>query len=505
MKKLLTRILLLVCVVAIITSLIACSGKSEESQISNSSTVSSQTDNPATTDNDILKPIDQTTATNDDGSNTSTTEGGGGGDSDKTTRPPSNSKESKQEELFGNLKGTTVRVVVGPTLTDWEKKVYEDIKKKYQLKALDLVVYSYAEQQTKLPLLVVSGDTKNYLDVCTTGPTTLLRYVSGNVLMPIDKYLDKTDPAWNYAGSDPKDPICMLDMYKVDGRIYGSPSYGYHEAYIFYNKTYFNEKRIKDPYTEYYKKNNWNFETFKQVARDATTFGKDGKTVDTYGFATWNYFAFLQAAGNSSIVEAGKGKWKVTVDQPSGLAALQLLYDCNMNNWFTPNISGYTEFMERKTAMLIERPGNAMGGNDCYNRMSDEIGMVPMPKWRNSDKYYAATTADGKGVPTCSKNPAGAAMFIYEYTKAERDRHFAKSGYGYEQRRRMLSDEHYAIREDYIKKAELNVSLIDGLAGWYNENRQDFFDIIFKEKSKPANAIDKMLPLINSSLKKTVG
>lgn len=506
MKQSLKKTSALLCAIILLFGITACSKEPAESTSKDETSSTASTESTTGIDDeDVIKPIETSGSSSDSTTVTATNNATQKPGDNRTTAVSSNTSSAKQIGLFGDLKGKTVRVVVGPSQNEWEKKFYKDFKEKYKLKSLDLVVYSYAEQQTKLPMLVVSGDTKNYLDVCTTGPTTLLRYVYGNVLMPIDKYVDKKDAGWNYPGTDPKNPQSMLDLYTVDGHMYGSPSYGYPETFIFYNKTYFNEKRIKDPYTEYYLKNNWNFETFKTLARDATTFAKDGKTVQTYGFATWNYFAFLQAAGNSAIVPTGKGRWKATVDQPSGLAALQLLYECSMNNWFTQNISGYNEFVERKTAMLIERPANAMAGNDCYNRMSDEIGMIPMPKWRNSDKYYAPTTADGMGVPTCSKNPAGAVAFIYEYNQAFKVRDSSTSGVNYQIRKKIISDEHLKIRNEYLKKATINVSLIDGLAGWYAESRDEFFKIIFVDKTKPANALEKMLPLINNSLKKTVG
>lgn len=41
------------------------------------------------------------------------------------------------------------------------------------------------------------------------------------------------------------------------------------------------------------------------------------------------------------------------------MAGLKLLYDCKYNNWLSP-YSGYTEFIERKTAMFLEKPVNAM-------------------------------------------------------------------------------------------------------------------------------------------------
>lgn len=36
-------------------------------------------------------------------------------------------------------------------------------------------------------------------------------------------------------------------------------------------------------------------------------------------------------------------------------------------------------------------------------------------------------------------------------------------------------------------------------------NRTKFFDIMFNEKIAPANAVDRMKPLIQESIKKTVG
>ena len=41
---------------------------------------------------------------------------------------------TKQEKLFGNLEGTTLRIVTGATISDWEKAFMEQFKKKYKVK-----------------------------------------------------------------------------------------------------------------------------------------------------------------------------------------------------------------------------------------------------------------------------------------------------------------------------------------------------------------------------------
>lgn len=405
---------------------------------------------------------------------------------------------TKQEKLFGNLEGTTLRIVTGATISDWDKAFMEQFKKKYKLKNIVTVPYSYQEEQAKIVSIIASGDKKNYLDVITTGTTTLLRYVYGNILQPIDKYIDKSDSAWSYNGTSMFAP----DFFKVNGKIYGSPLVSFDEQYVFYNKTYFKENNIPDPYTEYYLKNNWNFETFKDVAKKATTYAADGKTVKTYGFSMWNYFSFLNAAGNTVIKQNKNGKWNPCFDDEAGMAALKLLYDCKYNNWLSP-YSGYTEFIERKTAMFLEKPVNAMGGTDAYNKMSDAIGMVPMPKWRNSDPYYAPVIAEGRGVPVCAKNVGAAVAYIYEYNVAAAVRN-ASEAYR-TQRRKWISDEHLKIRNEYLKQCKFSYTLVDGLTGFYTENRGKFFDIMFNEKIAPANAVDRMKPLIQESIKKTVG
>lgn len=440
---------------------------------------------------DVLKPNNTTSAATSSKTNTSSKV-----DSAINSHNYVETTGTKQEKLFGNLKGTKLRVPGNPTQTDWEKRFIKQFEDKYGID-VEIVPMSFAEQQTKLPSIIASKDKKNYLDVCTISNVTFLRYLYGNIIQDFTKYVDKADENWKYFGTN--DPA--YEQYTINGKIYGSVPIEIHETYVYYNKTYFKEMGIKDLYEEYYLKDNWTFDTFRQVAKQAVKKAADGKTIETYGWATWNYFAFAQAAGNSVISTDGK-KWNINITEPNGMAALNLLYECATDDSVAP-FTGYNEFTKRKVAMLIERPAYAIGGTDAYNRMSDEIGMVPMPRVDKNSPYYYPVSADGSAVPNCAQNVPGAVAWIYEINKAIGDRNAIEI----ENYRKRISEEHEKIRNDYIKKAKPCGSWVDGLSGWYNGkgNRGKFLDILLKEKVNPAVALDRMLPLLKESLRATVG
>ncbi|MBR7132091.1 MAG: extracellular solute-binding protein [Clostridia bacterium] len=494
--KNLKRILTILLAIIMCVSIVGCGKTEDKGNDTSTPTGNTTSDVTESEDGDVLKPDDtsSTESAASTESNTSSTQAPAVPDNNDYVEVTG----SKQEKLFGNLKGTKLRVPGNVKQTDWEKKFIEQFEKKYGID-VTIVPMSFAEQQTKLPSIIASKDKKNYIDVCTLSNVVFLRYAYGNMIKDFTKYVDKTDSNWTYKDAN----FPAFNQYTLNDKIYGSHSIEDHETYIFYNKTYFKEKGIKDPYEDYYLKNNWTFDTFRQVAKQSVSYAKDGKTIATYGFATWNYFAFAQAAGNSVIKQNGN-KWEVNITDKNGMAALNLLYECANDNSIAP-FSTVNYFKSRKVAMFIERPSYATGSLDAYNTMSDKVGMVPMPKLDKNADYYFPVSADGIGVAACAQNVPGAVAWIYEYNKAIEQRNSVEPGLT--NYRKRLSVEHEKIRKEYLKKAKPSYSLVDGLSGWYNGkgNREKFLDMIIEEKKNPAVTLDSLLPLLKDSLKATVG
>ena len=402
---------------------------------------------------------------------------------------------SKQEKLFGDLRGTTLYISESD---NWfTNNLMKQFEKKYGVKVVNRS-YSFAEEQTKLATMVQAGDKKNYLDTVTISQVVALRYIYGNLVIPMDKYIDTGDAGWNMRGSTTK----RYEPYILNGNTYGSASNSYGEMGIFYNKSYMQEKGIKDPYKDYYLKNNWNYDTFLQVAKDCKTMSANGKTVKTYGVTTWDYFSFCLGAGNTVIQQQKDGKWKITVDDADGMTGLKLIYDLYKAGTFG-HTSTNADFLQRKVAMIIGTPPNVMAGIDAYEVMSDEIGYVPFPKKTNSSPAYIPMSPDGRAIAACSQNPAAAAAWIYEFQHAEEVRD--NSSYGLANRRKQISDEHLEIRNQWVKNGKQIWSHVDGLTNWYGVNRTKFLSVITEEGKAPAVAIEQMLPLLEDSLKQTVG
>ena len=406
-----------------------------------------------------------------------------------------------QKALFGDLTGTKLRVGDSVAMDQWEIDFYKQFEKETGMK-VEIEPLESAELSVKIAQAVASGDERNYFDVAVVVNSTILNMIYANLIIPMDQYLDKSDPVWTYSYSD--NGIFSPDVYKIDGSIYGAPSHGYHETFIFYNKSYFEEMMAPDPWEEYYLKDNWTFETFMDTCKAVTKKGTDG-SVEVAAWATWNYFSFASAAGNDAVAQDDKGKWDVIIDQPNGMAGLNLLYECAKNGWLYTKSSGYEEFVNRKIAMIIEKPSSAMGSTDAYERMSDEIGIVPLPKMnKEQEKYICPLTVSGYAIASCSKNPAGAAAYIYYHRIAEMRRD--ESEWGQKNIRRFLNDEAMARRAEYLKNCEFSVPFLDGLTGWYADGgRQSFLNIIFKDGTNPAVAVDSLKPIIKDCLRKTVG
>ncbi len=404
-----------------------------------------------------------------------------------------------QTDLFGELAGTKLRICEDADLEDWEVAFYRQLQEETGM-TVEMEPLTSNELHTKIAQAVASNDKRNYFDVGVTANSGLLNTIYSGLAVPMDKYIYYDDPVWKY---DDITDFNSLDLYKIDGHYWGAPSHGFHENFIFYNKTYFEEVGAPDPYTEYYLKDNWTFETFLNTC-EAVTRRNDAGVVTTHAWATWNYFTFCFAAGNDMIEQNENDRWQIVFDQPNGIAGLDVFYESVKNGYLLTSSSGYQEFVDRKIAMLIEKPSSAIGVTHIYERSDDEICMVPFPKMDASqEKYRCPMTVSGYYITACSQNKQGAAAYIYYHRLGEQNRDASDIG-RQNQYVRILNEESQARRDEYIAKCDFGVPFIDGLNGWSNEARESFLNVMRNELKSPATAVDTMKPMILDCLRRTV-
>ncbi len=422
------------------------------------------------------------------------------------------SKElTPQEKLFEKqkaaLKGSTVVIVSG---SDDVEKVYPQekyaatqLRDKWGVK-IERKIYSNAQLPKMITTLVASG---NPPDVAHVATTNLVRYVYANLAVPIDSYIVKDDPVWDNGEA--------FEGFKFGGKTYGI-SWNVilqNNFFIWYNKTYLKEKGAEDPYT-LYKKDKWDTEAFKRVAKKAVTLQSNKKDVATYGAYSWDPSVFLAMYGATGVTENKDGKWSVTIDSAKAMEALQMIRDLSMDGSIKINSlgnnAGNTYFKDRKVAMVLERNKNAIGNYDYYNTMDDEIGLVPLPKAPDG-KYYGYTVADGSFLLKNGKNPLAAIAYRYYdrlFTQhTSRDEQLAAGYDKYE--KSLISKEHEKIATEYINKVcskPLDDKLY-ALSNWVQGDglSQQFWNSLTVEGKQPAQVVDSAKAQITKCLKETVG
>ncbi len=491
------RIIAILMVMVICFSLVACGGEDEWEEIVEYEEVTVSKDDK--TDEETLTSKEQNA-----NSKVEVT--------DKKNEGLINSKElTPQEKLFekqkGALKGSTVVIVSGSADVEkvypQEKYAATQLRDKWGVK-IERKIYSNDQLPSMIATLVASG---NPPDVAHVATTNLVRYVYANLAVPIDSYIVKDDPVWDNGEA--------FEGFKFGGKTYGI-SWNVilqNNFFIWYNKTYLKEKGTEDPYT-LYKQDKWDTEAFKRVAKKAVTLQSNKKDVATYGAYSWQPSAFLAMYGATGVTENKDGKWSVTIDSAEAIDALQMIRDLSMDGSIKINSLGQdvgdTYFKDRKVAMVLERNKNAIGNYDYYNKMDDEIGLVPLPKAPDG-KYYGYTVADGSFLLKNGKNPLAAIAYRYydrlftQHTSREEQ---LAAGYDkYE--KSLISKEHENIATEYINKVCFK-PLDDNLYALSNWVRGDklsvqFWNSLTVEGKQPAQVVDSAKAQITKCLKETVG
>jgi len=180
--------------------------------------------------------------------------------------------------------------------------------------------------QKKHPAITVrllggSGDDRKLLTQITGGnPPDIIETAYRNVqvlaradvLRPLPELAPDRDAFYR--------PIWKLGLH--NGKLYGYPWFG-HTIQLVYNKRRFRQAGINTPPAD------WDelYATAKKLTQDTDGDGKPDRfglslVGKQHGDITWLFTMFLHQAGGK-LVEKRSGKWRVAINSPQGLKALQ--------------------------------------------------------------------------------------------------------------------------------------------------------------------------------------
>lgn len=264
----------------------------------------------------------------------------------------------------------------------------------------------WGDMKPKLIAMVNAGE---QCDIAQANDQNFPIYPVKKLVQPIDQYIDVNDPLW--FGS-------VTKAFTFGGKAY-AVGVDATPIVLYYNKTLFNNNGEKTP-TEYYNEGAWNWDNFKKVAMDLTKDTNGDGKIDQNGFGWWDgdYNLFLATNGLTNLAYNEDGTIGTNYQKDTAVKAIEFIQNAYIKDKYIDKSKKGDYFInEFKTGKLAMTCEYGFGGFNVF-KSDNEIDFVPFPTGPDGQKDTGLGGLSGWSIPTSSKNPKGAAAFIYIMSKA---------------------------------------------------------------------------------------
>jgi len=321
----------------------------------------------------------------------------------KGDKKTSGKSEAGSNVDMSKYKGANIVMFCAADGEDTIKGVLEEAGKKWEEDTGGKVTYimnsDWNQRYTRLTTLIATGE---QLDTYGSTVQDCPNLPFKGLFLPVDEYVEETDYISEYLSKE---------AYTYNGKVYGfAQKCRSVPIVLLYNKTMFENNGVKTP-LEYYEEGNWNWNTFRDLAKEMTMdLDNDGKT-DQYGYGSWLYQQFFASSGYKDYIGSDN---KLVFGESAFAETLQYIQDMTFKDKSVNGGDWKTAFCDGKVAMGAERSYYVQ--NLVATGCLDEVDFVPFPQNPNnkSDINYMYWV-DGMSVLSNTKNIDAAAIFIKNY------------------------------------------------------------------------------------------
>lgn len=322
------------------------------------------------------------------------------------TAEPSNATPEKDFDMGGR----TIKIV-----SWWDMTIPEDnpdnIQRSKNLKELmakhnfkvEYVALDFGEYQKKVVASLVAGEPLG--DIVRMGKGYMIPVLTKqDMFWPVDEYT-KNENAFNQR--------MTTEFSQYEGRGYGfSENAGNLISGIFYNRTLMKKLGMK-PLQEYVNEDNWNWETFTQVAKEANKDTDNNGKLDVWGLASGEFLEMALASNETDLTVDDKQN----LDDPKLLEVFKFIAKLGAEKVARPTEGGDWQepaqfFRQGNTLMYA---GADYEANGFKTDMKDyDIGFVPFPKGPNATEYHSVeSNVQFLTIPKKAENP-DQLLYIWE-------------------------------------------------------------------------------------------
>ncbi len=336
---------------------------------------------------------------------------------EKTAEPATEAAEEAEPanpnstpEMDFDMGGRTIKVVAW-----WDMQIednnpdniqriknLEALKKKHNFN-IEYVSIDFGEYQEKVVASLMAGEPLG--DIVRLGKDYAIPALTKqDLLWPVEEYT-KNDQVFNQKTTN--------EYMQYNGHGYGfTEDKSSFISGIFYNRTLMQELGMK-PLQEYVDEDNWNWDTFVKVAKEANKDRNNDGKLDTWGLAQTSLIEPILYSNEASLTKEDKQnledpKTKAALNFASKLATGKVGRPSEGGDWTEPS----TFFRQGNTLMYSGAMYEIEG---IKTDMPDyDIGFVPFPKGPDASAYHSGESRyQALTIPKAVKNPEQL-MYIWE-------------------------------------------------------------------------------------------
>lgn len=318
--------------------------------------------------------------------------------------------EQSTPEMDFDMGGRVIKIVSWWDMTIPEdnpdniqrKKNLDDLMKKHNFK-VEYVAVDYGEYQQKVVASLVAGEPLG--DIVRLGKAYMIpSLVQQDLIWPIDEYTKNTK-VFNQKVTN--------EFMQYEGRGYGfTDNQSDFMGGVFYNRTLLNQLGLK-PLQDYVDEDNWNWDTFIQVAKEANKDTNNDGKLDRWGLSQGSLMDQALYSNEASLTLGNKQN----LEDPKTVEAFNFI-----SRVATEKVARATEGGDWTEPGQFFRQGNTLmyagaiweiGG--LKTDMKDfDIGFVPFPKGPSASAYHAGEALfQSLAIPKKVENPEQL-MYIWE-------------------------------------------------------------------------------------------
>src|SRR5690606_19830268 len=269
--------------------------------------------------------------------------------------------------------------------------------------SIEWVVVDYGEYQEKVTTSLLAGQPIGDI-IRFPRPWMIPTLTKQDLFWPVDEYT--------------KNDHVFIQQYTHDYSLYEGRGYGFRTGIngassgIFYNRTLMEDLGLT-PLQEYVDNDNWNWDTFIEVAKSANRDTNNDGDLDVWGLATNALIVLASAANEANLVYEDKHgledpKTVETLNFLSRLATEDVARPTERGDWTEPK-----QYIMQGNKLMFA--GSDYEMNDFKADMPDyDIGFVPFPKGPSAEGYRSFVTIPNYlTIPKAVENP-DQLVYIYE-------------------------------------------------------------------------------------------